>query len=316
MAQNIRVGAPSIVESDPTTLKTLYGRQTQSQFIPEFSKVDYRVYNGLVNYDFGFATITSSTSYSTQKQTFRNDATFNLSGALEAAYGAPPNELYSPEKTTAKNSLRNCALRPMAETFWNGLAALLHHEKGLIDQEFITVVPGTMNRIANNDRSGRRVAEVSLNSKYKDYAGFATQRFTWERIRSRSAAVTSQQAIRRTGFRRSLVGAALFTDLKSSDNVFTYAVCTQYKINPLPRFMREWPRAIVRVVPSASTPPPVLPPSFGPDTTTLRACFKGETPDRKGEPGCRHLSHRLEQHSVVTSINNFGLNINGGDATG
>src|SRR5205085_8179886 len=97
--QNIRADAPSVVESDPNTLETLYGRPTQSQFAEPFINIDYRVYNGLVNYDLGFATLTSSTSYSTQKQTFRDDATFNLSGIVRALLGAPANEFFLDQKT-------------------------------------------------------------------------------------------------------------------------------------------------------------------------------------------------------------------------
>jgi iron complex outermembrane receptor protein len=54
--QNIKADAPTVVESDPNTLKTKYGRPTLSQFVPAFSDVDYRVYNAVMNYDLGFAT--------------------------------------------------------------------------------------------------------------------------------------------------------------------------------------------------------------------------------------------------------------------
>jgi hypothetical protein len=46
----------------------------------------------VANYDLGFATLTSSTSYASQRQTFRDDATFNLSGIVRALLGAPANE--------------------------------------------------------------------------------------------------------------------------------------------------------------------------------------------------------------------------------
>jgi iron complex outermembrane receptor protein len=49
IAQNIKTNAPGTVESDPNTLETLYGRPTQSQFVPQFRNVDSRVYNGTVN---------------------------------------------------------------------------------------------------------------------------------------------------------------------------------------------------------------------------------------------------------------------------
>ena len=41
--QKIKNDAGGDIESDPNTLKTLYGRPTQSQFVPEFTDFDYRV---------------------------------------------------------------------------------------------------------------------------------------------------------------------------------------------------------------------------------------------------------------------------------
>jgi hypothetical protein len=70
LAQNIEADAPSIIESDPNTLKRLHGDLTQSQFVPQFSDVKYRVYNGTGTFDLGFADLVTSTSYATQKQDF------------------------------------------------------------------------------------------------------------------------------------------------------------------------------------------------------------------------------------------------------
>ena len=59
--QNISTDASSSVESNADTLDTLYGRLSQSQFVPEFNDVDYRLYNATLDFDLGFATLTSAT---------------------------------------------------------------------------------------------------------------------------------------------------------------------------------------------------------------------------------------------------------------
>jgi iron complex outermembrane receptor protein len=69
VAQNIATDAPGTVESDPDTLETLYGRPTQSQFVPHRRDIHYRVFNGTANWNLGAASLTSSTSYSTQAST-------------------------------------------------------------------------------------------------------------------------------------------------------------------------------------------------------------------------------------------------------
>src|SRR3546814_2520684 len=63
LLQNLSVdGAPSFVETDPATLKPLYGGLTRSEYVPSFSNVKYRLYNGTIDYDVGFATLTSARS--------------------------------------------------------------------------------------------------------------------------------------------------------------------------------------------------------------------------------------------------------------
>src|SRR4051794_32746260 len=83
IAQNIEADAPSLVEADPVTLRRLHG-MSQSQFAPQFSDLRYRVYNATGGFDLGFANLTTSTSYATQKQKERIDFTFALGGFLQA----------------------------------------------------------------------------------------------------------------------------------------------------------------------------------------------------------------------------------------
>src|SRR5688500_11391814 len=59
VAQNIDADAPSLVEADPDTLEILHAGLTLSQFVPSFSNLRYRVYNGTANVDLGFGTLTS-----------------------------------------------------------------------------------------------------------------------------------------------------------------------------------------------------------------------------------------------------------------
>ena len=98
VAQNIEADAPSFVESDPNTLALLNGGLTQSQFVPGFSNLKYRVYNATASVDLGFGELTSSTSFGTQKQRLRSDYTFALSGLIEAFFGVP-NEFFQDQKT-------------------------------------------------------------------------------------------------------------------------------------------------------------------------------------------------------------------------
>src|SRR5690606_36207200 len=99
LAQNIEADAPSIVEADPNSLDILYGNLTQSQFVPVFSDLRYRLYNATATVDLGFADLTSSTSFGTQKQRIRSDYTFALSPLIDAIFGGLPNEFFQPQST-------------------------------------------------------------------------------------------------------------------------------------------------------------------------------------------------------------------------
>src|SRR3546814_13805471 len=63
-----------------------YGGLTRSEYVPSFSNVKYRLYNGTIDYDVGFATLTSATSYGEQLQSLRADYTANLSAPLAGPY--------------------------------------------------------------------------------------------------------------------------------------------------------------------------------------------------------------------------------------
>ncbi len=101
LAQNIRADSPSSFIADPRSMKPvnpLTGRPTDGTRlryarIAELNEVDYRLYNGTINYDFGPANLTSVTSYATQTQRQLSDISTNaINGTTNAAFpcGTPP----------------------------------------------------------------------------------------------------------------------------------------------------------------------------------------------------------------------------------
>src|SRR6478735_1976756 len=169
LAQNIEADAPTVIASDPDTLKRLYGRNSQSQFVPQFSDVKYRVYNGTGTFDLGFADLTTSTSYATQKQDFRSDFTFPLSTLIDLAFGYPQNEFIQAQATDSKKFTQEVRLSSQSDRL-DWLAGVYYtNEDGLIDQDFIAVTPNTLDPITGLPLLGLAV----VNSDYKEIAGFA-----------------------------------------------------------------------------------------------------------------------------------------------
>ena len=315
--QNIRADAPSVVESDPNTLRTLYGRPTQSQFAQAFTNIDYRVYNGLLNYDFGGVTLTSSSSYSTQRQTLRDDATFNLSGIVRALLGAPANDFYLDQNTNNRRFTQEVRLTSAkSDTFEWLIGGYYNEEKGLIFQNFVAATPGTTTPIAFPFTLG----QVTLRSEYKEYAGFANatihlgERFDIDLggRYSHNTQVASQTA---GGV---LAGnVPVNSNLRSSDNVFTYSVAPKYKINDRMSLYARVAKGYRPGGPNVIAPnaPAGTPVSFNPDTVvSYEAGFKGETADRKFSLDLSVYHIDWKNIQLLTVINGFGVNINGSNA--
>lgn len=103
LAQNIRVDSPSSFAADPRSLRPVNpltgglsgGQRLRYQRTRERNDLDYRLYSGTVDWDLGFAGLTSVTSYAKQDQVQLSDLTAN-------ALRATTNAIYAP---TAPNSV-------------------------------------------------------------------------------------------------------------------------------------------------------------------------------------------------------------------
>jgi iron complex outermembrane recepter protein len=167
VAQDIKADMPSLIEADPDTLDMLYGGLTQSQFVPSFSNLKYRVYNGTVTADLGFADLTSSTSYSTQRQRLRIDYSNALAPLIQAIFGVP-NEFFQGQKTDNEKFTQEVRLSGESSIIDWLVGAYYTDEQGLIEQDFNAVTPGTTTPIANLPLLGF----ASIDSDYEEIAAF------------------------------------------------------------------------------------------------------------------------------------------------
>lgn len=170
--QNLTTEAGSVVESEPRTLATRYGRQVQSQYVPEFTDIAYRVYNGSADFDLGFATLTSSTSYSTLHQSLRDDLTVSYGndlGLYDDATG-PLADIGLIQQTNTNRFTQEVRLSsPSSETFEWLVGGYYNREKGEILQRLDVYEPGTFtitDLVPQLFDGGSR-------SRYEELAGFA-----------------------------------------------------------------------------------------------------------------------------------------------
>ncbi len=313
LLQNLYVDAPGIVESDPATLRPLFGGLTHSEYIPAFSNVRYRLYNGTIEYDFGPATLTSSTSYGEQLQSFRADYTANLSAALGGPY------VYFDQQTPNRKWTQELRLASDGGAFVEWLVGGYYtRERARIAQRLALAVPGTPGTLTPIDLPAE-LALFRLDSLYEEIAGFANATFhlaAWLDLDLGGRYSHNRQRADQTTD-GALLGSSVINNVRSSDNVFTYSIAPRFILGPRAsiygRVAKGYRPGGPNVIPIAA--PPGTPLTFEPDTvTSYEIGFKGDTADRRVslELSLYHIDWSNIQLFAV--VNGFGVNVNGGGA--
>lgn len=313
--QDIKADAPSTVEADPFTLKPLYGRLSQSQFVPQFTDIRYRIYNGTADIDLGFANLTSSTSYATQNETLRSDVTTNLSGLVAAVFQTP-NELFLAQQTNDEKFTQELRLSSDKSEWFDWLVGGYYtHEKGEILQEYVPVQPGTFTRITTLPL----LAQVSLHSVYEEIAGFANatlhlgERFD---IDFGGRYSHNRQHANQVGD-GALAGGPTNNIASSSENVFTYSVAPKLKfddnVSLYARVAKGFRPGGPNVLPPSA--PAGTPATYNSDSVlSYEAGVKAQTPDNNFSVDFALYHIDWKDIQLLAVVNNFGVNTNGGSA--
>ena len=133
--QKIKANANNTVEVDPVSLEPIGGLQ-QTVFIPQFTNTKYRVYDGTIDYDFGFATLLSSTSFARLDQNLLIDGTTVFGPLLTQFVFGTPTGLQQNQFTGFKKFTQEVRLTsPSNEKFEWLLGGFYTKEKGRIIQD-------------------------------------------------------------------------------------------------------------------------------------------------------------------------------------
>jgi len=311
IAQNIEADAPSIVESDQVTLKPLYGRLSQSEFSPQFTNIRYRVYNGTGTANLGFADLTSSTSYSTQKQHSRSDFTNALSILLPL-----PNFFTLPQDTNSKKFTQEVRLSSQSRLLDWLVGGYYTNESGLIVQDFTALDPDTLEPISGLPL----LAHVTLKSHYKEIAGFAnaTIHFTDQFDLDLGGRYShNKQDVHQVSDGAFAGGFNDFGVTRSSENVFTYSLAPKYKLNRnasiYARLAKGFRPGGPNVIPPGA--PADFPTSYKSDSIiSYEAGLKAQTADNRFSIDLALFHIDWKDIQLTTTIAGFTANANGGGA--
>lgn len=322
MAQRIQSDASSDVEVDQADYDPIGGKLRQSRYFKDPNELKYRVFNGLVEYDFGFASLLSSTSFSKQDQTFDIDVVPILGTALNVLVGAlVPGQVIGPfqnQQTNLKKFTQEVRLAsPSSNTFEWMVGAYYTREKGKIDQ-FIGSIDLTTRKPFGIPLLDD-LATARIDSKYTEIAGFtnvtwhATDRF--DITGGARLAKNDQSAHQVTASALGLVGTSDFVT-KSDESVFTFAVSPRYEINDRTAVYARIAKGYRPGGPNVVAPPvpPNVPRTYSSDTlTSYEIGLKNDLGRGASfDIAAYHLNWKdIQLFSVVSGV---GVNVNGGSA--
>jgi outer membrane receptor protein involved in Fe transport len=305
LLQKIETDSPSTFQADPRTLRPrnpLTGafvrkaERTRYERIPEFNKIDYRVYSGTLDYDFGFASLTSITSYSEQLRDELGDISTTGTRGLANLIYAPtaPNTIglafendVEVEKFTQEVRLQS-ADNDQFEWLVGGYYT---DEKTALNQEFFpfsfanqTLLPtaATLPPALGGGQIARLVF-ANIFGKYEEIAGFANatvkfgERFdiTGGVRYSHNEQSSIQQVVQ--------LGNGAPQSGESSEGVWTWSVSPRFEFNDRAAIYARVAKGYRPGGPNFIPPgaPANFPPQFNSDTlVSYEVGFRAQTPGR------------------------------------
>ena len=315
MAENLRSDNTSTIDLDPETLRPSLGTLEHARVLNEPNDVNYRLYNGTIDYDFGPMMLVSATSYGTLDQTQVEDASAQYGALLSAIFETPLGtgvaQTMNQRRFTQEVRLASSGKQALEWT----IGGFYTHEKNRLGQNLFGVDGTNGAPISSFDG----LILVNLPSRYSEYAGFANA--TWHLAPKFDLTAggrwshNKQTEVQNTD--GPLAGGASSFGGHSSDSVFTYSVAPTFKPNDNTRIYARVAKGYRPGGPNAVSPlaPSDVPRQFGPDTTTnYEIGVKTQTADHLLSLEVTGFLIDWKAIQLLAQVGDFGVNTNGGSA--
>ena len=282
------VPSPATASGFAIGLKPLFGDYQQGRTSPETSKVRYRLYNATEDWDLGFGTLTSATSFGTFKDNSILDAT--------ALYGTLIRGQLDQKKFTQEVRLASQSDQTLE---WLAGFYYTHETSGL--QQDLVLTP-----------NGVPLGSLTINSGYAEIAGFAN--LTYHFSRAFDVGVGGRWA-RNSQHAREFGLASANGD--SSESVFTWSVAPRWHLDEntmiYARIAKGYQPGGPNILPPS--PPPSVPATFKSDTLiNYELGFKGTLDDGRVSLDADAFYIKWDSIQLLTVVGGFAVNGNGGTA--
>ena len=311
--QNLTAGDNGNEDLVAATLKPLYGDLSQERAVAQPSSVSNQIYNGTINWNLGFGTLVSSTSYSEVNPSLVDDASYVyapiVSGIFGGNLGAEVTAL-----EPVKSFTQEFRLSSPKDQKLEWMAGLYYDDESADEHEAIIPIDLNTGQVLNNFTPN--LGAYHITSSYREYAGFGdlTYHFTSAFELSAGGRFSSESQTYHQ------VNAGLFTGVddfgvNSSQSVFTYSVDAKYRFNPGTMAYARIATGFVPGGPNDALPGSTLPATFHSSTTTnYEVGVKGSAAEGRFTYDFDVFDVEWQDIQLEAVINNLAGITNGGKA--
>jgi iron complex outermembrane recepter protein len=317
LVQNSTTGGTSNVDVN-ADLTPIYGKYQQLRYGNENWNLDSTHYSLRANYDFGWAALTSITSYQTQSATWFTDFTNRFGPLLSGIIGVPDLGVFDHVSVADHKITQEIRFASADSDKFEWLGGLFFtHERSVQPEQFqnpFSTVTGVTVPVAGG------IFTDPNHDSYTEYAGYAdvTYHFTSNFKILGGVRYTSDSEDNVTPFSGLLNGPPSVALATTSSRTVTYLVSPSYNLD-------ERNMIYIRVAtgfrpggPTGLTTTSVYagaPSTYGPDTlTNYELGYKASFPEQRMTIDVSGFDIEWKNIQVLSEIGGFLITGNGGDA--
>jgi iron complex outermembrane recepter protein len=260
------------------TLQPLHGALTQERALAETQRVNNQIYNATINWNLGFASLLSSTSYAKADPFSISDISPSFGPVLQGMFGGKlggaittSEPVHSWTQELRLSSPKGRSLEWMAGFYFTDQAA--------DELQGLKAVDLDTHQIINGFRPV--IGDYHITSTYREYAGFGN--LTYHLSPAFEVSAGGRYSTNKQNYHQVNSGLLAGTDsftTKSDQNVFTYSADAKYRFDPQLMIYGRIATGFVPGGPNDILPGSTLPETFHSSTTTnYELGIKGSTLD-------------------------------------
>ena len=301
------------VDVYPGTLQPVFGDLKQEKIIAQPQSVENALYNATINWDLGFASLTSSTSYTESKPDLTEDFTWVYGSYVSSLLGGNYGTALT-ESEPVHSFTQELRLAWRRNEKWDWMIGGYFTDEGAHEIEATPPVDLGTGRILYNLQSSLGVYDIS--STYREFAEFGD--INYRITPAFEVGLGGRYSSEKQSYHQVNNGLITGTDdfiTHSDQSAFTYSADAKYKLNPEAMVYLRVASGFVPGGPNDALPGSPLPETFHSSTTTnYEVGIKGAAMDGRLNYDFDAFDVEWKDIQLVAEVNGlYGLT-NGGTA--